>query len=76
MEFEKLIEMDAFTVVLQAVPRIARLWLGRAHLAAGDVEEARAAYEGFLEQMKSADEGIPLIEKARQEYETIPGVKG
>jgi serine/threonine protein kinase/tetratricopeptide (TPR) repeat protein len=75
-EFEKLIEMDASTVVLQPVPRIARLWLGRAHLAAGDAEAARVAYEEFFEQMKNADDGIPLIEKARQEYETIPGVRG
>ena len=29
-----------------------------------------------LEIMADADEGIPLIEKARQEYATIPGVKG
>ena len=52
------------------------LGLARAHLANGDPEAARAAYEEFLEIMADADEGIPLIEKARQEYAAIPGARG
>ncbi len=75
VEFQKLIERE-HRIFEQPMPRIARLWLGRAYMAAGNSEAARAAYEEFFEIMQSADEGIPLIEKARQEYETIPGVKG
>ena len=52
------------------------LQLGRAYLAAGDQAAARRAYQDFLALMKDADEGVPLIDKARAEYETIPGVRG
>jgi hypothetical protein len=55
---------------------LAHLQLGRAYLAKGDTEAARRAYQDFLAIMKDADEGIPLIDKARSEYATIPGVKG
>ena len=75
VEFEKLIEWEN-RFFQQAIPRIARLWLGRAHMAAGNSDAARAAYEEFFEIMQNADDGIPLIEKARQEYATIPGAKG
>ena len=56
--------------------RLGRLWLARAHLANRDPEAARAAYQDFFEIMKDADESIPVIEKARTEYDTIPGAKG
>ena len=46
------------------------------HLANGNPEAARAAYEQFFEIMADADEGIPLIEKARAEYAAIPGARG
>jgi len=55
---------------------LARLWVAQANLADGDIDAARTAYQDFFALMKDADEGIPLIEKARAEYETIPGVKG
>jgi tetratricopeptide (TPR) repeat protein len=74
-EFEKLIA-HAHVFPFWQLHSIAHLWLARAHLANGNPVGARAAYEEFLEIMQSADEGIPLIEKARQEYQTIPGVKG
>ena len=74
-EFEKLVALDHIFPFWQ-VHSLAHLWLARAHLANNDADTARAAYERFLEIMQNADEGIPEIEKARQEYATIPGVKG
>ena len=74
-EFEKLMANNHVFPFWQ-LHSLGPLWLGRAHLANGDREAARAAYEQFFEIMADADEGIPLIEKARQEYAAIPGVKG
>lgn len=74
-EFERLIEHNHVFPFWQ-LHSMGPLWLGRAHLANGDPASARAAYEEFLEIMQDADDGIPLIEKARSEYSTIPGVKG
>ena len=76
VEFERIIGLQNRTLTMATLARIARLWLGRAHLAAGDSDAARAAYEEFFDIMQNADEGIPLIDKARQEYATIPGAKG
>ena len=74
-EFEKLTELKTVNA-MWTVHSMANLWLGRAHLENGDPEAARVAYEAFFDEMQDADEGVPVIEKARQEYETIPGVKG
>jgi tetratricopeptide (TPR) repeat protein len=74
-EFEKLMEHDHVFPFWQ-LHSLGPLWLGRAHLANGDPEAARAAYEQFFEIMADADEGIPLIEKARAEYAAIPGARG
>ena len=71
----KLVGLDS-VFAMWTVHSLAHLWLGRAHLANGDPDAARAAYEAFFDEMKEADEGVPVIEKARQEYATIPGVKG
>jgi tetratricopeptide (TPR) repeat protein len=75
VEFEKLVSLDHIFPFWQ-IHSLAHLWLARAHLANGDAEAARTSYERFLEIMVDADEGIPMIEKARSEYATIPGVRG
>ena len=71
VELEKLASL---TTVYDSVhaQNLSRLWLARAHLANDNSEAARKAYEEFFTLMSEADEGIPLIEKARQEYATIP----
>jgi tetratricopeptide (TPR) repeat protein len=74
-EFQKLVSLDHVRPFLP-IHSLAHLWLARAHLASGESTAARASYEQFLEIMANADEGIPAIEKARQEYATIPGAKG
>ena len=52
------------------------LGLARAKLAQGKADEARAAYEAFFEVYRDADEDLPIVVKARSEYEALPGVKG
>jgi tetratricopeptide (TPR) repeat protein len=74
-EFEKMISLK-HTFPFLPGNSTAYLWLGRAHRDNGDPTAARAAYEQFFEIMKDADEGIPVIEKARAEYATLPGAKG
>jgi tetratricopeptide (TPR) repeat protein len=74
-EFEKLIGLRNSFPFLTIHP-MAKLWLGRAHVANGDPAAARAAYEQFFDDMKDADEGVPVIEKARSEYAAIPGAQG
>ena len=74
-EFQKLVALES-VFAIWTVHSLAHLWLGRAHLANGDSDAARAAYETFFDEMKSSDEGVPVVDKARSEYETIPGVKG
>ena len=74
VEFERVIGMASFP--FPPAKPVAYLWLGRAHRDNGDPEAARAAYEKFFEEMAAADEGIPVIEKARAEYATIPGAQG
>jgi tetratricopeptide (TPR) repeat protein len=74
-EFEKMISLQ-HTFPFATSNSTAYLWLGRAHRDNGDPAAARAAYEQFFEIMKDADEGVPVIEKARAEYATIPGAQG
>ena len=52
------------------------VWMGRSYVAAGDTEAARDLYLEFFELWVDADEDIPLLQKARSEYEALPGVKG
>jgi predicted Zn-dependent protease len=74
-EFEKMISQK-HVFVFDPANSLAYLWLGRAHRDNGDSAAARAAYEQFFEIMEGADEGVPVVEKARAEYAAIPGVKG
>jgi serine/threonine protein kinase/tetratricopeptide (TPR) repeat protein len=69
-EFEKMISLARFPLAN------GYLWLGRAHRDNGNMEAARAAYEQYFEHMANADEGVPVIEKARTEYATLPGAQG
>ena len=74
-ELEKLAALDHVSP-FGAIHSLSRLWLARAHLANDDPGAAKLAYEEFFEEMENADEGIPLLEKARAEYATLPGVRG
>jgi eukaryotic-like serine/threonine-protein kinase len=47
---------------------LALVWLGRTHARAGDVAEARKAYEQFLALWKDADPDVPILLEAKAEY--------
>ena len=75
LEFEKIIEWKGVSI-LSPLKSLAQLQIARSHLAAGDLEAARAAYLAFLELWSDADENVPVLQKARSEFEALPGVKG
>ncbi len=55
---------------------LVHLQIGRAHVAGGNLEAARDSYLKFLELWAEADEDVPVLQKARSEYEALPGVRG
>jgi serine/threonine protein kinase/Tfp pilus assembly protein PilF len=69
-EFQKL--LDHRGVVANFVTgALAHLQLGRAYAMAGDSTRAKAAYQDFFALWKDADAGVSILQKARQEYETL-----
>jgi tetratricopeptide (TPR) repeat protein len=49
----------------------ASLFYGRALVKMGKTDEARKAYERFLQQWKGADASLPVLAAARQEYAAL-----
>jgi hypothetical protein len=47
---------------------LALLGLGRAYALAGDSTKAKIAYQDFLAQWKDADQDIPVLKQAKEEY--------
>jgi tetratricopeptide (TPR) repeat protein len=52
------------------------LGLARSQAAQGKHDEARASYEALFDAYRDGDPDIPILEKARSEYEALPGVRG
>jgi tetratricopeptide (TPR) repeat protein len=65
-EFQRLLDHPSI-VLVDPIDALARLQLARAHALAGDAAKAKSAYDNLLTLWKDADEGIPLIERARAE---------
>ena len=49
----------------------APLYYGRALAKLGKIDESRKAYEQFLDEMKNADAGLPIVATARREYAAL-----
>jgi len=45
--------------------------LGRAYAMAGKKDQARAAYQDFLNLWKDADPDVPVLKQAKAEYEKL-----
>ncbi len=69
-EFSKIIELRGVTPT-RPVHTLAILGLGRALAASGEATLARLQYEKFLDLVRNSDDGLPVIEAARDEYPTI-----
>jgi tetratricopeptide (TPR) repeat protein len=74
-EYQKVLDWPGVEPI-DVARALAHLEMGRAYVAAGDTEGARDAYLRFLEMWAEADEDLALLQKARSEYEALPGVKG
>lgn len=66
VEFRKLLDARGL-LLADSIGALARVELARAYVQAGDVANARAAYESFFELTKDADAGLPLSVQARAE---------
>jgi tetratricopeptide (TPR) repeat protein/predicted Ser/Thr protein kinase len=65
-EFEKLLERPV-PMPTTTVYSLGLIGLARAHVAAGQIAEAKAAYDRFLTEWKNADPSARLLNEARQE---------
>jgi tetratricopeptide (TPR) repeat protein len=54
-------------------PALAQLGLARAHAGAGDIQQARRAYQDFLAEWKDADSDLPLLVEGKAEYARLAG---
>jgi tetratricopeptide (TPR) repeat protein len=67
VEFQKI--LNHLGIVLYAPHgALAHLQLGRAYAMAGDVSQAKSAYQDFLALWKDADPDIPILKQAKAEY--------
>jgi len=69
-EFQKI--LDHRSVVLNGpIGALVELGFGRAYALAGDSMKAKIAYQDFLAQWKDADQDIPILKKAKEEYSKL-----
>jgi hypothetical protein len=69
-EFQKI--LDHRSVVLNGpIGALVQLGLGRAYALAGDSTKAKIAYQDFLAQWKDADQDIPILKQAKEEYSKL-----
>ena len=66
-EFQRILDNQPISP-LSPYSALALLNLGRAQCLAGNLREARQAYEQFLERWRGADADLPLLVQARHEY--------
>ena len=67
-EFQKIIDHPG-VVVNFPLGALAHLGLARARALSGDMSAARTAYQDFLADWKDADPQVPVLKRARSEYE-------
>jgi hypothetical protein len=69
-EFQKIIEHRGVVAASVLYP-LAHLGLARAAALTGDKPKCRQAYEQFFALWQDADQDIPILREARQEYERV-----
>jgi tetratricopeptide (TPR) repeat protein len=69
-EFQKILDHRAI-VGLDPIGPLAHLQLGRVFALSGDKAKAKAAYEAFFTLWKYADTTIPVLKKAKVDYDKL-----
>ncbi len=69
-EFQKLLDHRGI-VGLDPIGALAHWRLGRAFAASGDKAKAKAAYEAFITLWKNADPDVPILKRAKAEYDRL-----
>ncbi len=70
VEFQKIVDLVGVDPT-DPIHTLARFGLARSYAAAGDTAAAREQYENFFSLMADADDGLPTVETARQEYAAL-----
>ncbi|HLY40190.1 MAG TPA: winged helix-turn-helix domain-containing protein [Terracidiphilus sp.] len=70
VEFQKILDHREIAGS-DPIGALAHLQLGRAFAVAGDPVKAKAAYEDFFNLWREADTEIPVLKKARAEYQSL-----
>ena len=66
-EFQKVLDHRGI-VFADPIGTLARLQLGRAYVASGEMSQAKKAYGDFFSLWKDADADLPILKQARAEY--------
>jgi predicted Zn-dependent protease len=74
-EFQKILNHRGI-VYGDPIGALARLQLARAFKMSGDTAKARTAYQDFLTLWKAADSDIPILKRAKAEYDTLQPATG
>jgi tetratricopeptide (TPR) repeat protein len=69
-EFQKLLQHHG-AVGNSVLGALARLGLGRALALAGETTKATVQYESFFELWRDSDPGVPVLARARAEYQAL-----
>jgi serine/threonine protein kinase/tetratricopeptide (TPR) repeat protein len=70
--FQKILDHRGWDVLSPMYP-LAQLGLGRALTISGDVNGSRKAYQDFFAIWKDADDDLPILLEAKEEYEKLNG---
>lgn len=69
-EFEKILTHRGI-VLYDPIGAVSRWRLGQAYALAGDVQKSKAAYTDFLQLWTNADQDVPILASAKQEYAAL-----
>jgi hypothetical protein len=70
VEFQKILDHRGI-VGADPIGALAHLQLGRVFVLSGDKAKAKAGYEAFLTLWKDADLDVPILKKAKAEYDRL-----
>ena len=69
-EFQTILDHSGWAPVSALFP-LAHLGMARSAVLQGDTDKARKSYQDFFALWKDADQDIPILIKAKKEYEQL-----